>query len=79
MKQKILKIVNPLLALAFFFSAGGGITRLIAPDLIPDEKFSAMHPIFGVTLATCIAIHLVLNWNWVKNAFFRKKSAEASK
>lgn len=71
-RQRWLKIVNTLLALAFLMTATGGIVRFFAPDLIPYELFRLVHPLFGLMLVLLACIHIFLNFNWIKSAYFRK-------
>ena len=70
---KWLKIVNPLLGLALgwvFFTVA---VRKAAPDLMPREFFRNAHPLGGYAVFVLALIHLVLNWGWVKSAYFKKK------
>ncbi len=71
-KQRLLKIVNILLAIAFLMTATGGVVRFFAPDVIPYELFRSVHPIFGLTLVLLAGIHIFLNFNWIKSAYFHK-------
>ena len=50
-KQKALKIVNPLLSLAFATVALTGIFQ----GLIPWEVYHLLHPIAGYTAAALVA------------------------
>ena len=72
-RQKLLKVVNPVMALAFLSSAAGGLTRFFAPSVIPYDTFRKIHPIFGLVLVACVICHLVLNWNWIKAVYLKKK------
>lgn len=72
-KRNLLKIVNGLLALAFIFTALGGITRFFVPALMPYEAFKAVHPIFGLTLVVLAVTHIVLNFGWIKSTYFKNK------
>jgi hypothetical protein len=71
-KPKLLKVLNPVLAVVFVMLAGGGMTRSLAPDVIPYEQFRAIHPVLGWTVATLVALHLWLNWTWIKSNFFKR-------
>ena len=69
-KQKALKIVNPLLSLAFATVALTGLFH----DLIPWEVYSRLHPAAGFTLAALAATHVALNWGWISANYFRRGS-----
>jgi hypothetical protein len=72
-KKTFLKIINAILAIDFIMLAGGGITRLLAPEVIPYDKFRIMHPTFGIIFIACVVFHLILNWTWVRTTYFTKK------
>jgi hypothetical protein len=57
-----LKITNVILLILF---ACQGITGLAHP-LFGDELFEILHPTVGVLLVITGAIHLIINWIWVK-------------
>lgn len=67
-----LKVINPLLAIAFLMTAGGGLVRFFAPDLIEYSLFRAVHPKFGVAMVALAVIHIVLNGKWIKSTYFKK-------
>jgi hypothetical protein len=64
-RQTALKIVNPLLALLIINQAATGIFHLE----LSNRAFKALHEQAGYVLITLAAIHLALNWNWVKAQF----------
>jgi len=64
----VLKIVNPILGVLLLNQA---ITALLH-DRLPDEAYEALHEGGGVLLVVVAALHVVLNWNWIKANFFRK-------
>jgi len=65
-KQKILKIVNPVLFLLVVYQ---GITGIFREQMY--SHFKAVHPVVGALLLLAAAVHLVLNWSWVKNQLFK--------
>jgi hypothetical protein len=69
-KQKALKIVNPLLSLAFATVALTGIFQ----GLIPWEVYHLLHPIAGYTAAALVATHVTLNWSWIAMNYFRRSA-----
>ena len=68
-KATALKILNPLLALLFINQATTGLLA----DELPREAFEILHEGGAYVLIAGVVLHVVLNWNWVKATFFRKK------
>jgi hypothetical protein len=73
-KQSILKVVNPLLALAFLWVVGTAALHSLSHDLIPYAIYARVHPIGGYVFAALALTHIVLNWNWIKANFLKKKN-----
>jgi hypothetical protein len=67
-KFQALKVVNPLVAVVFLVLAGTGIFR----ELIPDEIYRIVHPYAGYLFVTLIAVHLYLNWGWIKTTILKR-------
>lgn len=67
-RNDALKIVNPILALLV---ANQILTGLFKHSL-PHEGFEILHEGGGICLAIIAALHLILNWNWVKANFFKR-------
>jgi hypothetical protein len=66
-KRTALKIVNPVLALLVLnqpFSA-------FLYSMTHREVFDNMHVGGGIALLVLAAIHLMLNWNWVRINFLQ--------
>ena len=61
-KNTLLKIVNPILALALLYQVATGLLH----GIIPRGSFESVHVTGGMVLIVCAVIHLLLNWNWVK-------------
>jgi hypothetical protein len=57
-KARILKILNPLLALLLVFQLISGLL----PTLVPYE----VHRWAGILLAAGVALHVALNWSWIR-------------
>lgn len=76
-KQKALRIVNVVLAIDFLLVALAGIFRAF----IPYELFYRAHPIGGYLLAALVAVHVYLNWTWIKQNFLKnaKKTPPTAK
>lgn len=69
-KQKALKVVNPLLGLAFAAVALTGIFH----EAIPWETYHRLHPAAGFSLVALAVAHVALNWPWISANYFRRKS-----
>ena len=68
-KSTLLKIVNPILAGVFLYQVVTGLTH----EIIPESIFETVHVAGAFTLIFFVIIHLILNWNWVKLNFFKKR------
>lgn len=68
-KASLLKITNPILALALV----NQIVSLIIKDYIDYEVFYKIHETGGGILVIGAFLHLLLNWGWVKNNYFKGK------
>ena len=69
-KADLLKIVNIFLALDFLIIAG---TALLRDFIIETGYYRQFHAYPGFILIVLVAIHLFLNWKWVKTTYFKKK------
>ena len=56
-KALLLKIVNPLLAIAFIVMAGTAVFH----HQIPSEVYHSVHPAAGFTFTLLAGIHIILN------------------
>jgi hypothetical protein len=70
-KPLMLKVVNPLVGLAFVLLVGGAIGY--KAGLIGYSHFTRVHPIVGFIFAALIILHIILNWGWIKMNFLPKK------
>jgi hypothetical protein len=68
-RQKWLQITNPILFILILWMVISGTFH----SQIPYEVFEKAHPFAGYALFLLIILHLVLNWNWVKMNYFKKK------
>ncbi|MBI4775681.1 MAG: DUF4405 domain-containing protein [Deltaproteobacteria bacterium] len=67
-KQSILRKVNAIMAVVLLLQPLSGFL-LAGTDW---EFFEGMHVIGGITLLAFAAIHLWLNWGWVRMNFLKK-------
>ena len=68
-KAVVLKAVNILLALSFIWVA---VTALLHEQI--PRVFHNVHPIGGFLFTALAITHIILNWNWIKNSYFKKKT-----
>ena len=68
-KNKALKVVNIVLVVLLISQAATGILRM----KLSHEAFEWGHERAALVLFAVAAVHLVLNWNWVKANYFKKK------
>lgn len=61
-----LKRLNPLLLVVLVVQAATGLCH----EILPGEWFEWIHPTGGLLLVLLAAVHLALNWNWVKSVYF---------
>jgi hypothetical protein len=71
-KIKLLKIINPLLALIVVIQIFSGIFHDFIME-ISYELFKRGHSINGFLLSGLVALHFSLNWNWIKSNYFSRK------
>lgn len=68
-KNKWLKVVNVVLLVLI-------INQWIGSAVYPrisHELFEWAHERAGILLVVVAAVHLILNWSWVKTNYFKKK------
>ena len=75
-KRKSLKIVNPLLGLAFLFQLGSGFA-LGWTEGDWYERLERAHGFCAWALIVLLVLHLALNWTWIR-ANFLKTAAKPS-
>jgi len=69
-RNSVLKVVNPVLGLLLISQALTGILH----DALPEKVFEVGHVGGGILLLVVAALHVILNWPWVKNNFLRRRS-----
>lgn len=68
-KQKLLKVLNPLLALDFLCL----FLTVALRSVLSPELYSVIHPILGFLLFFLAAFHVYLNWAWVRSNLLSRK------
>ena len=69
MKNNLLKIINPLLAVLLLNQVAAAMLH----GVISKDAFEFLHEGGGVVLTIVAVIHVFLNWNWVKANLLPKK------
>ena len=72
MQQKILKVLNPVLALLVLCQ----LTTGLCSDILPEGVFEPVHMGGAILLALAALTHLVLNFNWVKASYFARRPGD---
>ena len=67
-RNTALKILNPVLFVLFINQAVTALFR----DKISNEIFEIFHQGGGFVFLVLIALHFILNFNWVKASYFSK-------
>jgi len=67
LKNRIQKILIPVQVAWFIFQLVSGLL----PAVVPYQ----VHRISGILLAAGIALHVVLNWSWIRANYFKRKAA----
>jgi len=67
-KNMLLKIVNPLLGIAF-------LVQIVSGYLIGQGGiFYEIHENCAMALIVLVLAHIVLNWNWIRANFLSRKA-----
>ncbi len=66
-----LKVLNPILGALALSQLLTGVLR----DFLPRHTFGLVHKAGGLAFAAAALLHVALNWNWVKAAYFRRDPA----
>ncbi len=74
MKTIALKIVNPVLGVLLLSQALTGLVH----GFLPRRLFEVVHQGNGVMLVLVAAIHVILNWSWIKANFLQKPIRKTS-
>jgi len=74
-KATLLKVVNPILGILF-------INQMLSPFYIrwldmDRSWFKTLHKDAAYVLLAAVAVHIVLNWSWIKSTFLAKTKSQA--
>jgi hypothetical protein len=64
--NKVLKVLNPILAVLLLNQAATGFLA----DSLPHETFEVLHEGGGVALVVVALVHLLLNGRWIVSSYF---------
>jgi hypothetical protein len=73
-KNQALKVINPALGILVLNQA---ITSSLH-DFFPKELFAVIHGGGGILLVSGVALHLYLNWSWVRATYLNKSGQQSS-
>jgi hypothetical protein len=73
-KVTLLRILNPVLFAVFLLQAVTGLAMLFG---IAAPALLEVHEINGPVLIAVIAVHLGLNWHWVRVQYLRRRKPPA--
>jgi len=71
-KQTALKYLNALMGIAFLGVVGA--LFLLKTGIVTNFGIVEVHEVCGMILSLGVIIHLVLNWKWVKQVYFSRKT-----
>ena len=67
-KNTVYKILSPILVVLTV----NQVVTIILKDKMTGETFALFHETFGLVFIALIALHFVLNLNWIKANYFSK-------
>ena len=73
-KQNLLMFLNIALVTVFLFVAISITLYRWGPESIRwSEGLHEIHETFGLIFIFVALVHLVLNWTWIRNTYFKKR------
>jgi hypothetical protein len=73
LKQKILRVLNVILFIDFLMLVIAQLIYQHHPELNGEESVLQFHSLGGYLFILLVIIHFILNFPWIKNAYFKKK------
>jgi hypothetical protein len=71
-RNGMLKVLNPVLGLLVL---NQGMTAIFR-GVLPEKVFEVLHGVGGPLLLIFAITHLILNWNWIKATYLKRKITE---
>jgi hypothetical protein len=75
MNNKLLKIVNPLLFVAFLTNQVAMLLYKVPGPLQYSEQMTNLHTWAGLGFLVLAIVHITLNWRWIKSQIFKNKKS----
>jgi hypothetical protein len=72
-KNRILKVLNPLLAVLLISQIASGLSGM----RLSYKVFNVVHKGGAFVLLTCALLHIVLNWSWIRATYFKKRASSS--
>jgi len=73
LKQKLLRIVNLLMFIDLLIVVVAQIVYHNHPELQGEEAVLEVHEIAGAIFILLVIVHIILNFSWIKNMYFKRK------
>lgn len=73
-KNRILKILNPLLAVLLISQIASGMLGM----RLSYEVFNVVHKGGAFVLLACVVLHIILNWSWIRATYFKKRASSSN-
>jgi len=70
-KNKMLRIINLLLAIDLLLVI---TTAALSDYIYPTGYYRTLHVLPGSIFVALLAVHLFLNWAWIKSNYLKKKN-----
>lgn len=71
-KVKLLRIVNPILFISFMVQAATASVMVLHIRVPHLRSIMELHEYNGILMVILVAIHVTLNWGWIRANFFKK-------
>ena len=81
MNNKLLKVLNPLLFIAFIAVVVAVALYKLPGELQGTEQMGELHELAGIAFFALAFLHIILNWKWIKSQIFgiKPKNNKGSK
>lgn len=69
-RSSVLKIMNPILGVLLVNQIATGLLH----ESLSHEAYEILHGGSGLLFAVAAALHVIMNWNWVKANFLKRNA-----
>ena len=73
-KNRILKILNPVLAVLLISQIASGLSGMS----LSYKVFNVVHKGGAFVLMACALVHIALNWSWIRATYFKKRTSSSN-